>query len=149
MFGQVREIYETCIEAEAPYGLPDEDCKKMCLGSVQLKPRVPECQFSNRSCGLHDKDCAKLKRILERSTSVWLLRRPFAHSLFCLCRYAKLEKGLGEIDRARAIYIHASAMADPRRDTGFWADWNAFEVCTSSSSLSFCLIKSEVIVCEA
>lgn len=46
----------------------------------------------------------------------------------CLCRYAKLEKGLGEIDRARAIYIHASAMADPRRDTEFWADWNAFEV---------------------
>ncbi|KAL3151001.1 hypothetical protein ABBQ38_012874 [Trebouxia sp. C0009 RCD-2024] len=72
--GKVREIYETCIEAEAPYGLPDQDCKKMCL------------------------------------------------------RYAKLEKGLGEIDRARAIYIHASAMADPRRDTEFWADWNAFEV---------------------
>ena len=46
----------------------------------------------------------------------------------CMCRYAKLEKGLGEIDRARAIYIHASAMADPRRDTEFWADWNAFEV---------------------
>lgn len=32
------------------------------------------------------------------------------------------------MDRARAIYVHASAMADPRRDTGFWADWNAFEV---------------------
>ena len=46
----------------------------------------------------------------------------------CLCRYAKLEKGLGEVDRARGIYIHASAMADPRRDTAFWADWNAFEV---------------------
>ena len=45
-----------------------------------------------------------------------------------LCRYAKLERGLGEIDRARAIYIHASAMADPRRDPAFWADWNSFEV---------------------
>lgn len=72
--GKVREIYETAIEAEAPYGVPDEDCKKMCL------------------------------------------------------RYAKLERGLGEIDRARAIYIHASAMADPRRDPAFWADWNSFEV---------------------
>lgn len=50
-----------------------------------------------------------------------------------MSRYAKLEKGLGEIDRARAIYIHASSMADPRRDSGFWADWNAFEVCISSS----------------
>lgn len=55
-------------------------------------------------------------------------------SLLCLQpllvhdRYAKLEKGLGEIDRARAIYVHASVMADPRRDPGYWADWNAFEV---------------------
>ena len=31
---QVREIYETAIEAEAPYGLPDTDCKKMCLRSA-------------------------------------------------------------------------------------------------------------------
>ena len=46
----------------------------------------------------------------------------------CELRYAKLERGLGEVDRARAIYVHASAMADPRRDTAFWADWNAFEV---------------------
>ena len=45
-----------------------------------------------------------------------------------VCRYAKVERGLGEIDRARAIYVHASSMADPRRDPGFWADWNAFEV---------------------
>lgn len=44
------------------------------------------------------------------------------------CRYAKLERGLGEIDRARAIYVHASVMADPRRDPGYWADWNSFEV---------------------
>ena len=28
---QVREIYESVIEAEEPYGLPDEDCKKLCL----------------------------------------------------------------------------------------------------------------------
>ena len=58
---------------------------------------------------------------------VWLsCSGPDQHA--CECRYAKLERGLGEVDRARAIYVHASAMADPRRDTGFWADWNAFEV---------------------
>ena len=54
-------------------------------------------------------------------------------------RYAKLEKGLGEIDRARAIYVHASVMADPRRDPGYWADWNAFEVsvaCISETPLT-------------
>ena len=29
-------------------------------------------------------------------------------------RFADLERKLGEIDRARAIYMHASQMADPR-----------------------------------
>lgn len=43
-------------------------------------------------------------------------------------RYAALECKLGEIDRARAIYTHASHLADPRRDKTFWEDWNAFEV---------------------
>lgn len=43
-----------------------------------------------------------------------------------------MERGLGEVDRARAIYVHASSMADPRRDPGFWADWNAFEVGATS-----------------
>ncbi|CAK0786535.1 hypothetical protein CVIRNUC_009748 [Coccomyxa viridis] len=55
--------------------------------------------------GLSDEDCKKM----------------------CL-RYAALERRLGEIDRARAIYVHASSLADPRTDPAFWADWNGFEV---------------------
>ncbi|CAK9877717.1 unnamed protein product [Sphagnum jensenii] len=43
-------------------------------------------------------------------------------------KYAELERNLGEIDRARAIYIHASQMADPRSDAEFWVKWNDFEV---------------------
>lgn len=43
-------------------------------------------------------------------------------------KYADLEKNLVEIDRARAIYVHASQMADPRSDTDFWEKWNEFEV---------------------
>lgn len=43
-------------------------------------------------------------------------------------KYAELERGLGEIDRARAIYIHASQLADPRSDGDFWSKWNDFEV---------------------
>ncbi|KAJ7530801.1 hypothetical protein O6H91_14G019800 [Diphasiastrum complanatum] len=45
----------------------------------------------------------------------------------CL-KYAELERSLGEIDRARAIYVHASQMADPRSDAEFWSKWNEFEV---------------------
>lgn len=43
-------------------------------------------------------------------------------------KYAELERNLGEIDRARAIYVHAAQMADPRSDSEFWSKWNDFEV---------------------
>ena len=46
-----------------------------------------------------------------------------------LCmRYAALERRLGEVDRARAIFVHAASLADPRADKEFWGEWNAFEV---------------------
>lgn len=41
----------------------------------------------------------------------------------CL-RFAALERKLGEIDRARAILVHASQFCDPRTEPGFW------KVCT-------------------
>lgn len=47
-------------------------------------------------------------------------------ALMCL-RFAGLERKLGEIDRARAIYAHASQFCDPRINTAFWSEWNAFE----------------------
>lgn len=43
-------------------------------------------------------------------------------------RYAQLERKLGEIDRARAIFVHVSSLCDPRRDKAFWAEWKQFEV---------------------
>ncbi|KAM0052284.1 putative tetratricopeptide-like helical domain superfamily [Helianthus debilis subsp. tardiflorus] len=46
----------------------------------------------------------------------------------CL-KYAELEKSLGEIDRARKIYVYASWLADPRwPDSDFWIKWHDFEV---------------------
>ncbi|KAG6331528.1 hypothetical protein ID866_7563 [Astraeus odoratus] len=49
----------------------------------------------------------------------------------CL-RFAALERKLGEIDRARAIYAHASQFCDPRVNTKFWTEWNSFEIETGS-----------------
>lgn len=43
-------------------------------------------------------------------------------------KYAELERNLGEIDRARSVYVHASQLADPRSDAEFWSKWNDFEV---------------------
>ena len=44
----------------------------------------------------------------------------------CL-KFADMEKRLGEIDRARAIYGHASQFCDPRTNPGFWEKWEHFE----------------------
>ena len=43
-------------------------------------------------------------------------------------KYAELERRLGEIDRARAIYVHTSQYCDPRTDETFWPLWHNFEV---------------------
>ncbi|XP_047333850.1 pre-mRNA-splicing factor SYF1 [Impatiens glandulifera] len=43
-------------------------------------------------------------------------------------KYAELEKSLGEIDRARGVYVYASQFADPRSDLDIWDKWNEFEV---------------------
>ncbi|SOV07008.1 Pre-mRNA-splicing factor SYF1 [Ustilago sp. UG-2017a] len=51
----------------------------------------------------------------------------------CL-RFADLERKLGEIDRARAIYAHASQFCDPRTHTEFWKQWNQFEIETGSEN---------------
>lgn len=45
----------------------------------------------------------------------------------CL-KFAEMEKRLGEIDRARAIYGHASQFCDPRTSPDFWTKWEQFEV---------------------
>lgn len=45
----------------------------------------------------------------------------------CL-KFADMEKRLGEVDRARAIYGHASQFCDPRINSDFWARWEQFEV---------------------
>ncbi|CAI4225477.1 unnamed protein product [Auanema sp. JU1783] len=43
-------------------------------------------------------------------------------------RYAQMERALGEIDRARAVYAHCSEICDPRVHGQFWETWKEFEV---------------------
>jgi pre-mRNA-splicing factor SYF1 len=66
--------------------------------------------------------------IYERAIEVLPNRETAKMSL----RFASLERKLGEIDRARAIYAHASQFCDPRINGEFWKEWNAFEVETGS-----------------
>ena len=64
------------------------------------------------------------RAVYERAIEV-LPDRPTSE--MCL-RFAALERKLGEIDRARAIYAHASQFCDPRTRPDFWKEWNAFEI---------------------
>ena len=43
-------------------------------------------------------------------------------------KFASMERKLGEIDRARAIYSHSSQFADPRTCQEFWNIWKEFEM---------------------
>uniref|UniRef100_A0A914D5Y1 BUB1 N-terminal domain-containing protein n=1 Tax=Acrobeloides nanus TaxID=290746 RepID=A0A914D5Y1_9BILA len=43
-------------------------------------------------------------------------------------RYAQVERNLGEIDRARAIYSHCAEICDPRVHGHFWEMWKEFEI---------------------
>ncbi|VDD85968.1 unnamed protein product [Enterobius vermicularis] len=43
-------------------------------------------------------------------------------------RFAQMERTLGEIDRARAIYAHCSEICDPRVHGQFWETWKEFEI---------------------
>ena len=45
----------------------------------------------------------------------------------CL-KFAEMERRLGEVDRARSIYGHASQFCDPRTTPTFWHKWEEFEV---------------------
>ncbi|EPZ34667.1 TPR-like protein [Rozella allomycis CSF55] len=47
--------------------------------------------------------------------------------IICL-EYAEMEKKLGEIDRARALYSYAAQFCDPKTNPEFWNVWNDFEV---------------------
>jgi len=39
-----------------------------------------------------------------------------------------MERKLGEIDRARAIYAHCSQICDPKSNQKFWQTWKEFEI---------------------
>ena len=42
--------------------------------------------------------------------------------------FVSLETRLGEFDRARAIFLHASQYANPLPNSPFWKAWSEFEV---------------------
>ncbi|KAJ2878833.1 pre-mRNA-splicing factor syf1 [Coemansia asiatica] len=42
--------------------------------------------------------------------------------------YAKAERQMGEVDRARALFAYAAQLGDPKVDKNVWDEWHEFEV---------------------
>lgn len=76
---------------------------------------------------------AKVREVYQRGID----KLPDAFVVPLCLNFATLEIKLGEIDRARAIYTHASQFADPRKhEESFWKLWHDFEV-AHGSELTF------------
>lgn len=67
----------------------------------------------------------KARSVYERAVKA--LNKDDEAKRMCLA-FATLERGLGEVDRARAILAHGAQFADPRLDDHYWQTWRDFEV---------------------
>ncbi|KAL3672121.1 hypothetical protein V7S43_002784 [Phytophthora oleae] len=87
---------------------------------------------------------AKVREVYQRGITK-LPDQCVAH--LCL-KFAQMETKLGEFDRARAIYAHASQFCDPRQhEKSFWTVWHEFEVSHGSEHtfLEMLRIKRSVV----
>jgi pre-mRNA-splicing factor SYF1 len=69
---------------------------------------------------------AKVRDVFTRAADDGELSNDVSKTL--TTRFAEFERKLGEIDRARALYAHASQFSDPTKDADFWSTWHEFEV---------------------
>ena len=70
--------------------------------------------------------------VLAANLCITLLVLPDRQTAEMCLRFAALERKLGEIDRARAVYAHASQFCDTHVNPKFWVEWNTFEIETGS-----------------
>lgn len=125
MLRNVMNIYERATEA-----VPEDDQ----LGMYALYVKKAQKFFG----------VAKVREVYQRG--IGKLDDKYVAPL-CL-KFAELETKLGEYDRARAIYAHASQFCDPRQhETSFWKVWHEFEVSHGSehSFLEMLRIKRSVV----
>lgn len=138
---RARDLFEQCLE-----GCPDKFAKAIFLLYAKLeedhglarhamavydratKAVLPEEQ--NEMYNIYIKRAAEIygithtRSIYEKSIEVL----PNEHAREMCVRFADLERKLGEIDRARAVYAHGSQMADPRVAPKYWDAWKEFEI---------------------
>ncbi|KAK4270672.1 hypothetical protein QN277_019450 [Acacia crassicarpa] len=123
---QVRPLYLQYAKLEEDYGL----AKRAMKVYDQATKAVP----NNEKLSMYEIYIARAAEIFGVPKTREIYEQAIESGLpdkdvktMCL-KYAELEKSLGEIDRARGIYVFASQFADPRSDPEFWNKWHEFEV---------------------
>lgn len=142
---RTRDLFEQALDA-----CPSKFCKPLYLMYAKLEE---EHGLAKRAMGIYDRAASTVQDTdkfemytiyIAKATANFGLpaTRPIYEraieslsdretSVMCR-RFAQMERKLGEIDRARAIYAHASQFCDPRIDSKFWAEWTTFETETGS-----------------
>ena len=138
---RLRDLYEQAVENVPPefakaiymmYANLEED-RGLARSAMRIYERATKAVADTDRLPMYDFYIAKAasnfgltstRPIYERAVAALPDREAKA---MCI-KFAEMERRLGEIDRARAIYGHASQFADPRVDTEFWRTWEQFEV---------------------
>eukprot|EP01128_Nolandella_sp_AFSM9_P005156 TRINITY_DN2456_c0_g1_i1.p1 TRINITY_DN2456_c0_g1~~TRINITY_DN2456_c0_g1_i1.p1 ORF type:complete len:829 (-),score=203.80 TRINITY_DN2456_c0_g1_i1:83-2569(-) len=118
-------LYLMYAEAEEEYGLARHAMLVYDRGMKACDPDVQPgfCNIYLRRA-TENFGVTRMRQIFEKAIA---LLQPKDVRDFAL-RYSRLEKNLGEIDRARAVLGHAAQFCPPQRDSDFWEEWRLFEV---------------------
>lgn len=138
---RARDLFEQCLES-----CPAKFAKSLYLLYAKLEE---EHGLARHAMAIYDRGCkAVLPEEQFQMFNVYILKAAEIYGLthtreiyeraievlpdnqarqMCV-RFADLERKLGEIDRARAIYAHCSQICDPRVTADFWNTWKDFEV---------------------
>lgn len=138
---RTRDLFEQSVE-----GIPAKESKKIFLLYAKFEETYGLCRRAmdiyNRACqtaSVEDKldmyliyiaRCAEFFGVTKtRDIYEKAIESLSDRDLKPIClKYADVEKKLGEIDRARAIYTYVSQYCDPRTEPDFWKKWHDFEV---------------------
>merc|ERR1719392_60628 len=138
---RTRDLFEQCLD-----GCPEKFAKNIYLLYAKLEEehgmaRHAMAVYDRAVLAVEKKEQAEVYNIyLRKAAEIYGVTRTRqiyekaieilveAESRQMCLRFAEMETKLGEIDRARAIYIHASQMCDPRVTADFWQVWKEFEV---------------------
>jgi len=138
---RTRDLFEQAVEKA-----PAKDCKDLYLLYAKFEE---DYGLARRAMSVYERACraveqkdrakmyeiyisrcadyfgvAKTREIYEKA----LQALPDSHVKNMAIKYATLERRLGEIDRARALYTYCSQFCDPKVDAEFWRVWHDFEL---------------------